>query len=105
AFAVAVPEFRLVTREVYREWDRLEGPRGGALPEGALPPALRDGTPIRNGLSPAAMSVEPQLAEFLAELRSRWGQPVLLTGSGSGCLGMLPDLDDAEDSVGSLYPS
>lgn len=102
AFAVAVPEFRLDTREVYREWDRLEGPQGETLPEGALPPALRDGMPIRNDLTPAAMSVEPQLAEFMAELRSRWGQPVLITGSGSGCFGMFPGLDEAVDAAGAV---
>ena len=102
AFAVAVPVFRLDTREVYREWDRLEGPQGETLPEGALPPALRDGMPIRNDLTPAAMSVEPQLAEFMAELRSRWGQPVLLTGSGSGCFGMFPGLDEAVDAAGAV---
>src|SRR5690606_28066613 len=56
----------------------------------------------RNDLTPAAMSVEPQLAEFMAELRSRWGQPVLLTGSGSGCFGMFPGLDEAVDAAGAV---
>lgn len=98
AFAVAVPDFRLDTAEVYRTWDRLEGPMGEPLPDSALPPSLRGGMPLRNDLLPAAAAVEPLLTEFMAEVRSRWGQPVALTGSGSACFGIFASVDEAEDA-------
>lgn len=102
AFAVVVPPFPLNTAEVYRTWDRLEGPTGEPLPERSLPPALRGGMPLRNDLLPAAVAVEPQLADFMAEVRSRWGQPVALTGSGSGCFGIFGSIDEAEDAAATV---
>lgn len=99
AFAVAIPPFRLDTARVYAKWDELHGPEGEALPDRALPPSLRGGMPIRNDLTPAAIAVEPDLAEFVAELRARWEMPVLLTGSGSGCFAMFPGLDEAKDAA------
>lgn len=102
AFAVVVPEFRLATAAVYQAWDRLEGPAGEPLPERALPPILREGMPLRNDLLPAAVSVEPRLAEFMAEVRFRWGQPVALTGSGSACFGIFADTDEAEDAAAAV---
>jgi 4-diphosphocytidyl-2-C-methyl-D-erythritol kinase len=102
AFAVVVPEFRLDTAEVYRAWDRLEGPVGEALPDRSLPPALRGGMPLRNDLLPAAIAVEPMLAEFMAEVRDRWSQPVALTGTGSGCFGVFNALDEASDAAATV---
>lgn len=102
AFAAIVPEFRLDTAEVYRAWDRLEGPVGEALPERSLPPSLRGGMPLRNDLLPAAVSVEPMLAEFMAEVRDHWGQPVALTGSGSGCFGVFGDIGEASDAAAAV---
>lgn len=102
AFAVVVPEFRLATAAVYQAWDRLEGPVGEPLPERALPPSLRGGMPLRNDLLPAAVSVEPLLAEFMAEVRSRWGQPVALTGSGSACFGLFTSIDEAVDAASAV---
>lgn len=99
SFAVAVPPFRLDTAAVFRAWDELEGPEGEALPEKSIPPALRGGMPLRNDLTPAAIRLEPDLADFMAELRFRWDMPVLLTGSGSGCFGMFPTLDEAKDAA------
>lgn len=99
AFAVAVPQFGLSTAEVYRHWDEMEGPEGEPLPDHALPPGLRDGMPMRNDLTPAAVDLEPRLGDFIADLRSAWGTSVSLTGSGSACFGYFGSLDEAEDAT------
>lgn len=102
AFAVAVPEFGLSTAEVYRRWDELEGPEGEALPEAALPPALRKGLPLRNDLLPAALDLEPLLGDFMADLRTVWGVPVSLTGSGSACFGYFGTVEEASDAAAAV---
>lgn len=102
AVAVVVPQFELSTAEVYRRWDEMEGPRGETIMPRLLPPGLRDGIPIRNDLTPAAFDLEPTLPDFMADLRSRWGGPVLMTGSGSGCFGFFPDPDEASDAARSV---
>jgi 4-diphosphocytidyl-2-C-methyl-D-erythritol kinase len=99
AVAVAVPVFEMSTPEVYRRWDRLEGPTGEAISPHLLPPPLRDGIPIRNDLTPAALDLEPEFGDFMADLRVRWGVPVAMTGSGSACFAFFPDLDEATDAA------
>ncbi|MCI0544794.1 MAG: hypothetical protein L0Z49_10180 [Actinobacteria bacterium] len=100
--AVAVPEFGLLTAEVYREWDRLEGPIGEPLPERSAPPRLRDLTLLRNDLVPAAVSLEPRLGDYMADLRAMWGVPVSMTGSGSGCFGYFPTIEEAGDAAAAV---
>ena len=102
AVAVAVPPFEISTAEVYRRWDEMEGPEGESIAPRLLPPGLRDGMPIRNDLIPAAVGIEPALADFMADLRMQWGGPVLMTGSGSGCFGFFPDPEEAADAAGSV---
>jgi 4-diphosphocytidyl-2-C-methyl-D-erythritol kinase len=102
AVAVAVPPFEMSTVEVYRRWDLMEGPLGETIPDRHLPPALRDAMPVRNDLTPAAVDIEPELADFMADLRSKWGTPVAMTGSGSGCFGFFPGLDEATDAASAL---
>jgi 4-diphosphocytidyl-2-C-methyl-D-erythritol kinase len=102
AVAVAVPEFGLRTADVYRRWDEMEGPVGETIAPRLLPTTLRDGMPLRNDLLPAAMDLEPELADFMADLRSGWGTAVAMTGSGSACFGFFPDLDDAESAARSV---
>jgi 4-diphosphocytidyl-2C-methyl-D-erythritol kinase len=102
AVAVAVPPLEMSTVEVYRRWDLLEGPTGEAVNPRQLPPGLRDVIPIRNDLTPAAIDIEPTLADFMADLRSQWGVPVAMTGSGSGCFAFFPDLDQAGDAARSV---
>lgn len=101
AMLVVVPEFRLSTVEVYRRWDRLEGPEGEAFTEAALPPDLRDGMPMRNDLLPAALDVEPLLGDFMADLRHVLGADVGLTGSGSACFAYFTDVDEAASAGAS----
>ena len=102
AVAAVVPEFRLRTADVYRRWDELEGPIGETVPSALLPPPLREGIPIRNDLTPAATALEPALADFMADLRSAWGTVVVMTGSGSACFGLFPDVDEAQDAARSV---
>ena len=97
--AVAVPDFSLSTVEVYQRWDRMEGPLGETARDGALPPPMRGGMPIRNDLAPAAIDLEPSLGDFMADLRSIWGTTVLMTGSGSGCFGLFLDQGEADDAA------
>jgi 4-diphosphocytidyl-2-C-methyl-D-erythritol kinase len=99
AAAIAVPPFELSTPDVYRRWDDMEGPVGETLEPRRLPPAIRDGIPIRNDLTPAAVSLQPELADFMADLRAQWEGPVALTGSGSACFGFFPDPDEAADAA------
>ncbi len=102
AVAVAVPDFEMSTVEVYRRWDEMEGAEGEMIAPRLLPPGLRDGIPIRNDLTPAVFDLEPTMADFMADLRMRWGGPVLMTGSGSGCFGFFPDPDEAADAARSV---
>jgi len=99
AAAVAAPGFGLATPDVYRRWDEMEGPGGEAAAPSSLPPALREGMPVRNDLLPAALDLEPRLGDFLADVRAAWGAPVLLTGSGSACFGLFGDFDEAESAA------
>ena len=102
AFAVVVPEFGLATREVYRRWDELQGPQGEQAGNRGIPPALRDGMPLRNDLLPAALDLEPRLGDFMADLRAAWDAPVFLTGSGTACFGYFADLDEAASACLSV---
>lgn len=102
AVAVAVPPFEMSTVEVYGRWDLMEGPVGEVIDGRRLPPALREGIPVRNDLTRAAIDIEPTLSDFMADLRSNWGVPVAMTGSGSGCFGLFVDLEEAEDAAKSI---
>ncbi|MGH8928255.1 MAG: 4-(cytidine 5'-diphospho)-2-C-methyl-D-erythritol kinase [Acidimicrobiia bacterium] len=102
AVGVAVPNFELVTQEVYGVWDRLEYPRGSGIDGRALPPALRDLGPFRNDLSAAAIALRPELGDWMAELADRWERPVAMSGSGPSLFAFFGDLDEAEDAVRSV---
>lgn len=102
AIAVVVPDFGLVTAEVYGRWDSLEGPAASPLPDDRLPPSLRGGMPVRNDLLPAALDLEPRLGDFISDVVSVWGTPVSMTGSGSACFGYFATLDEATDAASSV---
>lgn len=102
-FAVVVPPITLDTASVYRSWDRLEGPRGPKIAAGDLPPALRDFAPLANDLYPAAVAIDGAIDEWRAELASRWGVPVMMTGSGAALFAYFPTRAEAEGAV-SIAP-
>ena len=66
-FTLLTPPFGVSTVAVYREWDRMGGPRA-------------DGA---NDLEPAALAVEPRLAEWRDRLGDATGATPVLAGSGS----------------------
>lgn len=99
AVAVAVPDFEIPTPAAYRRWDDLDGPRGPEVTGSDLPPPLRGFGPLRNDLTPAAISLEPELADWAHELSARWGRAVAMTGSGSAHFGFFVDLDEAGAAV------
>ncbi|MEJ5256303.1 MAG: 4-(cytidine 5'-diphospho)-2-C-methyl-D-erythritol kinase [Acidimicrobiales bacterium] len=66
-FTLLIPPFGCSTVEVYRQWDRMGGPSGEH----------------GNDLEPAALAVEPRLAEWRDRLADATGQRPRLAGSGS----------------------
>lgn len=102
AIGVVVPGFGLSTKEVYDQWDVMEGPEGAAVDDGRLPPSLRDRMPMRNDLLPAAIDLEPRLGDFMADVRAVWDTTVCLTGSGSACFGYFATRDEAVSAVDAV---
>ena len=96
---VVVPPIELPTPEVYRRWDRLGGPQGPAIGGRDLPGSLREHGPLRNDLTPAAVALCPELGDWISDLSSLWGQPVAMTGSGSGLFGFFSTADEAVEAV------
>ncbi len=66
-FTLCTPPFGVSTPAVYRAWDALGGPRGDSP----------------NDLEPAALVVEPRLAEWREHLAGHSGMTPVLAGSGS----------------------
>lgn len=102
SLAVVVPPFGLSTPEVFREWDRIGGPVGPAVPDRDLPVVLRGGEPVRNDLYPAALSLDPRIGDWRAELMGRWGTTVSMTGSGSALFAFFPSSDEARGAAGAV---
>ena len=66
-FTLVMPPFGCSTAAVYAAWDELGGPTG----------------PAANDLEPAALAVEPRLADWRDRLGDATGRPPQLAGSGS----------------------
>ena len=103
--AMAVPSISLSTAEVYRRWDRLEGPSGVSVGGNRLPPSLRELGPLGNDLLAAALDLRPDLGDWMADLAVRWERPVLLTGSGSALFAFFMDDDEAAAALAALPPT
>lgn len=73
------PRIPLATGPVFAAWD---GQDRGALPAG---PASRIAQEGRNDLEAAAISLCPQIAEILAEMRDTGADIVRMSGSGATC--------------------
>jgi 4-diphosphocytidyl-2-C-methyl-D-erythritol kinase len=102
ALGIAVPDFELGTEDVYRTWDRLEGPSGPALDGKSLPPSLRGHGPFRNDLTPAALALRPELGDWIKDVSQTWGRPVAMSGSGPSLFAFFADTDEAEGAAKSL---
>jgi 4-diphosphocytidyl-2-C-methyl-D-erythritol kinase len=96
AFVAVRQPYRLATREVYAEADRLKLPHDRAgLQEklDQLRTALSPGVRLRsallvNELQPAALSLLPQIGESLAAVRDAGADHALLCGSGPTVIGL-----------------
>lgn len=99
--ALVVPPFALATPEVYRRWDALGEPVARGVDGRDLPVSLRDHGPFGNDLQPAALDLEPALGDWMSDLSARWGQPVLMSGSGPTLFGFFPTSDEARDALGA----
>jgi 4-diphosphocytidyl-2-C-methyl-D-erythritol kinase len=100
--AVAVPRFEISTAAAYQRWDELDEPPGPELAGRQLPPELREYGPLRNDLTAAAISLEPELGDWSVDLAERWERPVAMTGSGSAFFGFFMDADEAADATASV---
>lgn len=105
AVGVAVPPFELATPDVYRRWDSMGGPVGEELGGRDLPPPLRGLGELRNDLTPAAVSLRPDLIDWMADLGRRWERPILMSGSGPACFGFFLDIDEAQAAVAAVGES
>ncbi len=102
ALAIAVPPFQLSTEEVYGRWDRMGEPRGEPILDSRLPPVLRSRLEGGNDLLAAALSLRPELGDWMADLSAGWERPVSMSGSGPACFAFFVDLDEASDAAGSV---
>jgi 4-diphosphocytidyl-2-C-methyl-D-erythritol kinase len=66
-FTLVIPPFGCSTPSVYRAWDELGGPHG----------------PSGNDLEPAALAIEPRLADWRARIIEATGVVPVLAGSGA----------------------
>lgn len=96
AFVVVRQPYRLATREVYAEADRLGLPhdRTGLekkldqLRTGLSPGARLPGDLLVNELEPAALSLLPQIGETIGAVRDAGAEHALVSGSGPTVLGL-----------------
>ena len=100
--AVAVPPFPLPTESVYRRWDEMDGPAGTTIPVSYLPPALRSYGPMINDLTPAAIDLQPDLGDWLADLARLWGTASLMSGSGPSIFGLFSTREEADDAAAAV---
>lgn len=98
---VAVPPFELPTPRVFERWDILGNPVGAEWASRDLPPPMRSFEAMRNDLTPAAVDVRPELADWMGELSERWERRVAMSGSGPSCFAYFADLDEAQGAVAS----
>jgi 4-diphosphocytidyl-2-C-methyl-D-erythritol kinase len=109
AFLVIRQPYRLATREVYAEADRLDLPDDGAgldakledlraalAPGARLPSAL-----VVNELQPAALALLPQIGESLVAARDAGADDALISGSGPTVLGVFWGEDGTERAARS----
>lgn len=99
AVAIIVPPFELATPAVYGRWDELDGPVGSQIAARHLPASLREHAPLINDLQPAAVDLVPELADWISETASAWGQPVAMSGSGPSLFSLFGTVDEAADAV------
>jgi 4-diphosphocytidyl-2-C-methyl-D-erythritol kinase len=101
-WVVAVDDEGLATPEVYREFDRHEGP---SAPEPEIPDALMSalrggdagalGRALDNDLQPAVFRLRPELRELVTTGLAGSARGALVSGSGPTCLFLADDEEHA----------
>lgn len=102
ALAIAVPPFELSTATVYRRWDEMDGPGGPEVAGRDLPPSLREHGPLANDLTPAAMNLRPDLADWISDLATTWSRPVAMSGSGPSLFAFFQDREEATHAASAV---
>lgn len=102
ALAIAVPPFDLSTPAVYRRWDEMDAPGGPEVAGRDLPPSLREHSPFANDLTPAAMNLRPEIADWISDLARRWGRPVAMSGSGPSLFAFFQDREEATQAASEI---
>lgn len=100
--AVATAPFPLETGAVFRRWDDLDRPVGPGVSGRSIPPSLRHLAPLVNDLTPAALSLHPELGDWAADLARSWGQPVMMSGSGPTMFGFFASRAEADDAAAEV---
>ncbi len=105
--AVLVPSAEgLRSGDVYAELDRLGGGRErldpGPLRELAAGAPDRLGAALENDLEPAALSLRPDLAGTLAQLRAAGALGAAVSGSGPTCFGVFTERPAAETAAAGI---
>jgi len=94
---VVVPGFGIPTAEVYRRHAALRAPPAARRPWETLPAGAAGlSRSLFNDLEPAAMAMEPRLAELHGKLDMLGGRPVRMTGSGSCLFSIMDSQAEAE---------
>ncbi len=87
---IVFPGFGLSTADVYRAFDALHAPPGGAAVDTSTLRGI-----LRNDLWPAARECRPALADLDAALRAVGARDTLLCGSGTAMAGFFADEEGA----------
>jgi 4-diphosphocytidyl-2-C-methyl-D-erythritol kinase len=96
AFVIAPQGFGLSTAEVYRESDRLGLPRDAAdLAARRAEIRVTSWPPLVNDLEPAALSLRPEIARALDDVREAGAEHTMVSGSGPTVFGLLRGPDAA----------
>ncbi len=96
---LVLPDIHVSTPEVYAAWDRLEAVPERPTPEMILLKTTSIATlmpPLFNDLQPAALAINPELAEVAKALEKIACDRFLMTGSGSAFFGLFDERDAAE---------
>jgi 4-diphosphocytidyl-2-C-methyl-D-erythritol kinase len=95
---LVTPPFGLSTAQVFARFDELEPPQARDQP--SIEEALSDPAPLRdaNDLWPAAVSVEPRLAQIRDELERFTQAPWMMSGSGSTLFSLHPSPGEAAEA-------
>jgi 4-diphosphocytidyl-2-C-methyl-D-erythritol kinase len=100
--AVATAPITVDTGSVFRRWDELGGPEGPEVAGRSVPPTLREVAPLVNDLTPAAVSLHPELGDWIADVSSAWAQPVLVSGSGPTVFGFFAERHEADQAAEAI---